>query len=129
MYHVAVTLEVGRRRRSSRRRRVGNVDVQLCEAWREFPRTLDVYEDNMRTLNEFLFGTLHVGYTFTVTTVLDCSERGTRRQMNSSPQGSQTSSKITEPKTRQLQTTWSHFPGVFGVEETFLGSKHTKIEF
>ena len=70
MYHVAVTIEVGRRRRSSRRRRVGNVDVQLCEAWREFPRTLDVYEDNMRTLNEFLFGTLHVGYTFTMTTVL-----------------------------------------------------------
>ena len=85
MYHVAVTIEVGRRRRSSRRRRVGNVDVQLCEAWREFPRTLDVYEDNMRTLNEFLFGTLHVGYTFTVTTVLDCSERGTRRQIDSSP--------------------------------------------
>ena len=71
MYHVAVTIEVGRRRRSSRRRRVGNVDVQLCEAWREFPRTLDVYEDNMRTLNEFLFGTLHVGYTIAMATVLD----------------------------------------------------------
>ena len=85
MYHVAVTIEVGRRRRSSRRRRVGNVNVPLCEAWREFPRTLDVYEDNMRTLNEFLFGTLHVGSTFTVTTVLDCSGRGTRRQIYSSP--------------------------------------------
>ena len=45
MCDVAVTREVGRLRRLSRRRlrRVGDVDVQLSKAWREIPRTLDAY--------------------------------------------------------------------------------------